>query len=461
MLIRHRLILWFVFFVTLVLLSFSLFIYLTYSQHRKAFFEGRLDRRVLGTQQLFDPAGNLKGSINTVLEEQTDMVFSGLDSLYYANIQVDDFHPTPSFLDSVRTVGKFFFSYKVPGHKNPKNGVAMAYPVSFQPDGEKPYVAIITAYDTEGYQRVETLADLLILTNLLCIGLVGIFAHFFSVRALFPLNALIAQIHGRFNNTLSFRLENLTPGDEIGSLTTSFNELLDQNERLISNQRAFISQASHELRTPLATLKGVLETAVYYDKDVKSLRESQQKAIHELDRLISLTNGLLMLASIENEEDYIYIQQVDLMDVLMDCVEQVQAAWPNTKIKLLFSDGITLQERSLLIQGQESLLKAALGNLMDNACKYSFNEDVFVTLEMDTETHLMIKVRDYGIGIPSEELEQIFEPLQRGSNAAQRPGFGIGLTLSQRIIRLHHGEIQITSELGKGTEITIRFPFPR
>lgn len=109
MLIRHRLILWFIIFVTLVLLSFSLFIYFTYAKHREVFFQQRLDRRVLGTQQLFDPEGELKGSINTVLHEQTDLVFSGKDSLYYSNIQVFDFFPTPTFLDSVRTVGKVFF----------------------------------------------------------------------------------------------------------------------------------------------------------------------------------------------------------------------------------------------------------------------------------------------------------------------------------------------------------------
>ncbi len=460
MLIRHRLILWFVFFVTLVLLSFSLFIYFTYASHRNTFFQQRLERRVLGTQQLFDPAGSLKGSINTVLNEQTDLVFSGTDSLYYSNIQVYDFYPAPSFLDSVRHEGKLFFSYPVKAHEHEKTGVAMAYRVSFQPDSEKPYVAIITAYDSEGYQRQESLGDLLILTNIICIALVAIFAHFFSVRALSPLNSLIDQIKGRFNNSLSFRLQNLTPNDEVGSLTASFNELLDQHERLIANQRSFISQASHELRTPMATLKGLLETALYYDKDEASLRESQQKAIAELDRLISLSNGLLMLAGIENQEDYINTHKVDMMELLMDCVDQVQSKWPAQKIRLTFSDGVRLQDRPLVIPGEETLLKAAVTNLIDNACKYSNDNEVNISLEMNTETSLRLRVKDRGIGIPQDEMLQILEPLQRGSNATSRQGFGIGLTLAQRIIRLHRGGITISSEIDKGTEIVVDFPFP-
>lgn len=501
MLIRHRLILWFIIFVTLVLLSFSLFIYFTYAKHREVFFQQRLDRRVLGTQQLFDPEGELKGSINTVLHEQTDLVFSGKDSLYYSNIQVFDFFPTPTFLDSVRTAGKVFFSYQVKAHENPKAGVAMAYRVSFQPEDEKPYVAIITAYDSEGFQRLQSLKELLFLANLICIGLVGIFAYFFSNRALYPLNALIDQLKGRYNHTLSFRLQNLTPNDEVGSLTSSFNELLDQHERLIANQRSFISQASHELRTPMATLKGLLETALYYDKDEKSLKESQQKAIAELDRLISLANGLLMLASIENEEDYINTQRVDLMELLMDCVGQVQTKWPEQKIKLTFTDAIMMQDRPLVIPGEESLLKAAITNLLDNACKYSVeaneydiekedtagkesnsltegglttsqpnnldnsveksaSDEVVVSLEMNTETRLRLRILDHGIGIPESEIYHIFEPLHRGSNATGHTGFGIGLTLAHRIIRLHRGEMRISSILGKGTEIVVDFSFP-
>src|SRR5690606_40804537 len=126
-----------------------------------------------GTQQLFDPEGELKGSINTVLHEQTDLVFSGKDSLYYSNIQVFDFFPTPTFLDSVRTAGKVFFSYQVKAHENPKAGVAMAYRESFQPEDEKPYVAIISAYDSDGLHRLPSLTVLLFLVDRICIGLLG------------------------------------------------------------------------------------------------------------------------------------------------------------------------------------------------------------------------------------------------------------------------------------------------
>ncbi len=461
MLIRHRLILWFIFFVTLVLLSFSFYIYFTYASDRAYAFHQRLDRRVVGTQQLFDPAGGLKGSINNILYEQVDMVFSGKDSLYYSNTSTFDYYPTPAFLDSVRKEGKIFFTYSSPLHEREKAGVAMAYQVSFEPDSNKDYIAIVTAYDTEGYLRQESLRDLFIFTNFICILVVGVFAYFFSIRALYPLNALITQIKRRYNNTLSFRLQDFNPKDEVGTLALSFNELLDQHERLIANQRAFISQASHELRTPMATLKGLLETALYYDDDKENLKVSQQKAIFELDRLISLSNGLLLLARVENEEAYINTHKVNLMELLMDCVDQVQKLWPSTPLLLTFSDGVTLQSRPLEIPGENSLLNAAITNLIDNACKYSDNKEVHVSLEMNTEQKLRLIIKDQGIGIPENEISQIFQPLYRASNAGNRQGFGIGLTLAQTVIRLHKGTLQIHSKRGKGTEILIDFSFPR
>lgn len=459
MLIRHRLILWFIFFVTLVLLSFSFYIYLNYAADRATAFHQRLDRRVVGTQQLFDPNGNLKGSINNILYEQVDMVFSGKDSLYYSNADSFDYYPTAAFLDSVRKSGKIFFTYKSPLHPREKAGVAMAYPVSFEPVSSKHYVAIVTAYDTEGYGRQESLRDLFILTNIFCIILVGIFAYFFSIRALYPLNALISQIKLRHNNTLSFRLKDFNPKDEVGSLALSFNELLDQYERLIANQRAFISQASHELRTPMATLKGLLETSLFYENDKESLKNSQRQAIIELDRLISLSNGLLLLARVENEEGYINTHKVNMMEVLMDCVDNAQNKWPNVPLLLTISDGVTLQTRPLEIYGESTLLTAAITNLIDNACKYSNNKEVHISLDMNTSSKLQLMIRDKGIGIPEDEIGQIFQPLCRASNVGNRQGFGIGLTLAQNVIRLHRGELHIQSTVNKGTNITINFSF--
>lgn len=460
MLIRHRLILWFIFFVTIVLLSFSFYIYYNYASDREDFFFDRLERRVIGTQQLFDPKGSLKGSINTILHEQVDMVFSGKDSLYYTNSTVYDYYPTEAFLDSVRQQGVIEFTYTTPYHKREKAGIAITYSVSFEPASSKPYVAIVTAFDTEGYQRQESLRDLLIYANLFCIIVVGLFAYFFSIRALYPLDALISQIKKRSTDSLAFRLKDFNPKDEVGTLAISFNELLDKHERLIDNQRAFISQASHELRTPMAAVKGLLETALYYEDDKENSQINQKKAIQELDRLISLSNGLLLLARVENEGNLIHSQKINILDVLMDCVEQMQSKWKQTPLLLTISDGVTLQTRSLEIWGEYSLLSAAITNIIDNACKYSHQQEVVISLEMNTESKLRLSIQDKGIGIPAEEINKIFQPLYRATNIGSRTGFGIGLTLAQNIIRLHKGQLSINSKPEEGTEIVIDLNFP-
>lgn len=455
MLIRYKIIGLFIFFVSLVLLLFSFFVYFSFKQYRKNSLEHRLEKRALATRELISADGKILGTMAHTLPEQVDFIYSASDSLVYTNNPKNDFIPTKTFLDSVRKKQIFYFTYPSPLHSFPKEGVAVSYQVPG--NDSKNYVALVTAYDSEGYGRLYSLRDLFIYGNTLFILLISVLAYIFAIRTLSPLNSLLKQIKSRQHATLSFRLTDFNEKDEIGIIATAFNELLDQQKRLIDNQRAFISQASHELRTPMTSLKGLLETSILYDKDSNALRGSIQKAARELDRLVSLSNGLLQLARVENEEDAMKTHQLDLMELTMDSVEAVQNAWPLVHMTLQISDGVLQQNRVLLIQGERTLLKIAVSNLIDNACKYADGNPVAIFLEMNTEDKIGIRIADQGIGIPEEDQEKILLPLSRGSNVQTAKGFGIGLTLAYKIIELHQGRFRMKSELGKGTEIGIEF----
>jgi signal transduction histidine kinase len=111
----------------------------------------------------------------------------------------------------------------------------------------------------------------------------------------------------------------------------------------------------------------------------------------------------------------------------------------------------------LKVKGNEQLLLLALTNIVSNACKYSNNQPV--TLSIDTiENKVIIVVKDLGIGIPETDMNYIYDPFFRASNAKEYEGYGIGLSLARNIMRLHSGEIQVTSKVNQGTEVQLTFP---
>jgi signal transduction histidine kinase len=457
MLIRHKIVIWFSIFVSFVLIMFSAYVYISFNSYRKQSITERLQSRALTTEQLLSADGKVIGRISSTLPEQVDFIFAGNDSLVYKSSDKYDFYPARELLDSVRNMERLHFTYESPGHDYPKDASAVSYYAPGQKKGERPYIGMVTAYDLEGHRRLHSLKDLFVYGNLFFVFLIGLLAYFFAARILQPLNSLLKQIKSLNQASLTFRLKNFNPKDEIGTLAIAFNDLLEQQERLIASQRAFISQASHELRTPMSTLKGLLQTSILYDKDRESLVGSIKSATSELDRLVSLSNGLLQLARVENEEDFIHTHQVDIIETVMDSIEDVKSSWIDQQIGLSISDGVLQQTNSLLVSGERNLLKVALDNLIDNACKYSGGKPVNVVLEMNTENQIRLTIIDHGIGIPAFDLDRVLQPLSRGSNVSNVGGFGIGLTLAHKIVRLHKAKFAMKSTESVGTRVIITF----
>jgi len=127
------------------------------------------------------------------------------------------------------------------------------------------------------------------------------------------------------------------------------------------------------------------------------------------------------------------------------------------KITIGFSQPID-DENELIISGNHHLLKTAIANLMDNACKFSPNKSVEIFLSIKAK-YIVAEFTDKGMGIDPEDLENIFHPFFRAKNAKNISGNGLGLTLTDKIIRIHRGTISIKSQLQKGTIVTVTIPF--
>ena len=115
------------------------------------------------------------------------------------------------------------------------------------------------------------------------------------------------------------------------------------------------------------------------------------------------------------------------------------------------------EEEKLLVFGNEALLLTAIKNIALNACKYSGNHEADISLRTG-ENNIQIEIEDKGIGIPAEEIENIFQPFYRANMATEGRGFGLGLSMADRIIKLHKGSIKVRSIVSKGTTFIITIP---
>ena len=142
-------------------------------------------------------------------------------------------------------------------------------------------------------------------------------------------------------------------------------------------------------------------------------------------------------------------------ELLWQSAGELQKRNPSYKVSISFNED--LEDDQMTIVGNEQLIKTALLNLMDNGCKYSDPHEVQVSVEPG-RGRLVLTFRDFGIGIDEEEQELIFEPFHRGSNAQNIKGHGIGLSLVQRIVKLHEGTLTLISKKGKGSTFTLTLP---
>lgn len=219
-------------------------------------------------------------------------------------------------------------------------------------------------------------------------------------------------------------------------------------------RRCFSANVSHELKTPLTTISGfgeMMESGVLTDKeDVKKYGG----LIHrESSRLLSLINDIIRLSELDEGGDSLEVRELDMNAV----AEEVCAMLSDKAAK----NGISLEHtgKSVTITANEGMLSEVIYNLADNAIKYN-TEGGFVRVDVSgTENTAVLTVSDSGIGIPPEHIEHVFERFYRvdKSRSKQRGGTGLGLSIVKHIVGVMGGSIDISSEVGKGTEITVVF----
>jgi two-component system, OmpR family, sensor histidine kinase MprB len=305
---------------------------------------------------------------------------------------------------------------------------------------------------TEVNELLSNLRLILLLIAAGGIALAALLGQLVARAAVLPLKRLTRTAeHVANTQDLSQRIAP-TGEDEIGRLATSFNAMLDALQRSmgaldasVHAQRQLVADASHELRTPVTSLRmniEILQQAT--DMDPEERRRLLGDVVEQIEELTLLMNDLIDLA--RGEEQRTDAEDVRLDLVVEQIVDRARRRSPDTPFL------VDLEPRVVL--GVAARLERAVGNLVDNAVKYSpAGEPVEIRLRRNELT-----VRDHGAGIPGEDLPHIFDRFYRGAEARGRPGSGLGLAIVRQVALQHGGSVVAEPAASGGTLMRLSMP---
>jgi signal transduction histidine kinase len=278
----------------------------------------------------------------------------------------------------------------------------------------------------------------------------------FSRQVFNPVINITRKVKEIGSQNMHVRLESPNVNDEVGELAATFNNMLDRLETAFETQNNFISNASHELSTPLTTIIGEADVALAKVREPEQYIESLRVILSEALRLDGITKSLLFLAQTGFNGRSQTFERLRTDQLLYDAKETIDKMNPGNKVVMDLSQ-IPDNPYKIKIKGNRQLLNLAISNIITNACKYSQNKPVQVSLNV-SDGYVIIGVKDDGVGIPEQEMPYIYDPFFRASNTSPFEGYGIGLPLTRNIMRIHKGEILVSSRQNEGTTVQLVFP---
>ncbi len=453
MTIRNRIALQFSLIVASILIVFSIVIYVVSATYRREEFYDRLKNKGRTTVRFLVEVKEVDRDLLKIIDRNTltalfdekVLVFDERNRLIYTSVDDQVINYSPALLSRVRR------EKDIETHNGRNELIGLLY----RQNG-RDLVILASAYDQFGRSKLEnlqlTLGWGLFVGISITIGL-GIF---FAGQSLRPISQLNEQVTTITAGNLQRRLDEGNRQDEIARLAINVNDLLRRLQQAFEQQRSFVSQTSHELRTPLAALKSEIQLGLLHPLTVPELEAILQNLLTDADRLIGLTNSLLQLARTLETIDLLPFHPIRADESLFAARDELTAAHPSYKIAIDY-EHVPESERETLVAGNEKLLKQVFINLLDNACKYSSDHTARVRISTDS-TQCAIAVSDQGIGMTEAEIGRIVEPFYRAPNALDYQGFGIGLSITTKLIDLHNGSLRIESKPAQGSTFTVSLP---
>ncbi|RKX90997.1 MAG: hypothetical protein DRP59_08790 [Spirochaetes bacterium] len=280
--------------------------------------------------------------------------------------------------------------------------------------------------------------------------LLGIFLGNRSMNPLRDLNATLQNIvkTGSFTS----RVKSRKSGDDLDEVIILFNTMLSRIENLIFEMKNTLDTVAHDLRTPMTRMRGYAELALQNPENGESQREALSLTLEESDKILTMLNTIMDISEAETGIMKLNKEPLAVKDVLSELIEIYSFIAETREIEIILS-----VECSNPVYADPVRFRQAVGNILDNAVKYSPDKGIISVKARNTGTFCTISIHDRGSGIDGEDLPFIWDRLYRSPSKRDTPGMGLGLSLVKAVVSAHGGTVDVSTS-PSGTVFTLNFP---
>ena len=241
--------------------------------------------------------------------------------------------------------------------------------------------------------------------------------------------------------------------DYMDIMILDFNKMIEELGSIETLKTDFVSNVSHEMKTPIAVIKNYAELLKIKNLSEEKRNEYAESIEHAAVRLSNLITNILKLNKLENQRIGVELQNYDVCRQLCECILQFEEVWDEKCIEL----EVELEDTAK-VYADENLMELVWNNLLSNAIKFMEPGGTVKVTQVSDETYVKVSVSDTGCGMSSECIRHIFDKFYQGDTSHSQEGNGLGMALVKRVLDLMDGEIQITSEEGKGSNFVVMLP---
>lgn len=453
--IQHKINLLFTSLVSFIFFLLFFIVFYSFSLSREVEFRKRLKNRALTTINLLLNVSGIDKDILKKIDETTFIALQDKSETIYdlkgnilfhfsdKKVPPDNFKPE---IFNENKIGDEIYSVN-----NKRNSITLSY----NKNGEK-YFIVVSAIDGEGAIQERQLFIILVFSLFAGFVIALFIGHFFAKKIVSPIISITESVKEISSKNLNRRIELNDSKDELYELSATLNEVMDRLQESFEIQGRFISNASHELLTPLTSIISQLEIVLQNKRTTQEYLDTISSVYEDALSLTQLTKALLEFAKASGNAAGMELSAFRIDELLMNLPAELKKIDQKFIVNLAFTN-FPENEKKLMVYGNAILLSTAIKNVAANACKYSNNHKANISIFFYKKS-IFISVNDDGSGIKEEDLPYIYQPFYRGSEYIRTNGFGLGLSLTKRIINLHHGDIKYTNTVESGSTFNITLP---
>ena len=457
--ISTRLTLWYLFASAIIIIANALAMYYIYNDQRrkaidndlKEYAEFLIDGLGVETTDLsviFDVLLQKKEKPSSIIKAHR-FVLASRDSLIFETNTLSNLETLLSQLDE-----KHQFSTNPEFNTFNLDGVEYRiYSAPFKIEKKRTFQLIVISSLDKLYESLAQLRYILMLILPVSLTIFGIIGFFIARKALSPVRDITRAAEAISFQSVEKRVPVSKTDDELANLAKTFNEMIERLENTFKSQQRFIADASHDIRTPLTVMQMELELLNNRPGLDEKTRQTSERCLREINSMSQLAENLLLLARADAKQLSISKKSFCLDEIVIECLSSMKNL---AKIKNINFRFYINQKVDLL--ADESLFRRAIINILDNAIKFSPENETLKISVGEKDNIALFTVNNKGVPIPKETQSKIFDRFHRGDQSRTSSGFGLGLAIVKAIVDVHNGKIIVKSNEEQGTTFIINIP---